>query len=425
MNRKQLAFFLILSAVVVGFGCSDRGTNVSEPGYDYRDPFHATYYKADHMFPEELMLSMFASVRGRPLIVTRIYVPPGYEHQTSGQVYPVLYLLAPFQGNELYYFDRGLAAVADKMIAEGEIEPMMIVCLDGSHGYGATFYGDNWAGGRYTRIIGSIQTLYNAGSIIDYIDDIFASDTLPGGRAISGFGIGGYGAMRVAAEYSHNYGAVSAVSAPLDFDDAGGGFVALFEQIIDDLDTTGSGTLSLADYKALDSTAGDALTMIMGASCSFSPYPEYDSLIGYDLNQNNGIAGDTTYFSDTTTLISDGEIQFLLPFDSSGAVHDTVWSLWMNNNVDSMILNKYPTAFDSLAVGLFIAEDEGYGFSAQTRSFSNFLSSRYPSRDFTPMVFGGQGNTVVTIDKYVYDILPAVLKFHSDNFVSPPNPKDP
>lgn len=56
----------------------------------------------------------------------QVYTPPGYE--TSDARYPVLYLFHGGGGNEDNWFETGLAHVAlDNLIAEGTIEPMIVV----------------------------------------------------------------------------------------------------------------------------------------------------------------------------------------------------------------------------------------------------------------------------------------------------------
>ncbi len=420
--KYKITILLLVTVALMMFGCSDRGTNV-EPRTYYRGGL-SSVASFTHQFETKLALSMFEAVRKSPVVKTRVYTPLGFDLSgKNNTALPVLYLLAPFGGDELYYFNRGLMNVADQMIAEGTIKPMIIVCVDGSQGYGGTFYGNSYAGGRYATILGDIQTNPLTGTLIDYVDAALDTDTSAGGtgRAISGFGMGGYGAMRIAAQFSQNFGSVSAVSAPLSFN-AAGGFPTVFEQIVDDLNP--SGTISKAVYKSLDTTAGDALAMVMAAACSFSPLIDYDTLL-YIIGGNPPIpvAGDTTRFADTTTLITrTSGIKFLLPFDTTGAVYDTVWSLWMNNDISS-ILSQNPAAYDSMAIGLFMASDEGFGFNNQTISFANYLQTylagRGITRNLTPLTFSGFEGSPATVDNYTYDILPAVLKFHSDNFGEP------
>ncbi len=84
-----------------------------------------------------------------------IYTPPGYDFNTTGARFPVLYLLPGYDGepsfyyrfgNENYYRTSAIAAVADELIASGEIKPMFIVMPDASIYYGGSFFNNNDSG---------------------------------------------------------------------------------------------------------------------------------------------------------------------------------------------------------------------------------------------------------------------------------------
>ncbi len=575
MIKKFISTFSIAIMVALIFGCSDRGTNINEPVYDIRRANQAILDHT-HLLPDELALSMFTSIRGNPSIFYAVYVPPPRDVLNPAEPFPVLFLLAPFGENQLYYYSRGLVEVADKMIAEGEIEPMIIVCINGALGYGGTFYGNSWGGGKYAKAIGDIEGEGDIGTLLDYVNDIYGVLTNPGARAISGFGVGGYGAFRIAVEYSENFSSVSAVSAPLDFDGADGnsGFVSFFNQIIGDrktylneidysvfkpiptapvrpghlqsftpidtsldtlktmslllsnqssgldtivaaiydsfptdstavpsfidtvvvnassggqwvnfdfdtvaithgtplylsvssLDSSSATTwhyskrnrygygnawfsrgdhsferyaqgdfifdfgenipyLSIDQYKAIDSTDHMSLPILMAAATNFSPYIDYDYMTYPGSPGHPATANDTFFFADTSTLIKAGQgVQFLMPFDTAGNTHDTVWNMWLANNIDSL-LDIYPSALDSMFIKLFIASDEGYGFNQQTRSFANYLDNYLTGRGFNRnidlLVFDGYEDYPATVDKFVYDILPEILKFHSYFFEIP------
>ncbi len=424
MIKKFISTYSIIIIVALILGCTDRGTNINEPNVGIR-PVNEVNWITWHLFAEDLGLSMFTTVKTSPVIKFKPYTPIGYEGRGAGPPYPVLYLLPPFGGTQNYFFNRGLVAVADKMIAEGEIQPMIIVSIDGSSGYGGISYGDSWSGGRYARAIGQIRNEGDEGSLIDYMDFVYNTDTAAAatGRAISGFGLGGYGALKIAVTNSQNFSAVSAVSAPLDFDGAGGngGLKTLFKNIISDLNA--SGAIPYSQYKNLDSADHKALAEIIAMACSFTPYVDYDTLLWTAVPDTIFYANDTFYFPDTNTLVhAGGSVQFVLPFDSAGNAYDTVWNIWLDNNISSL-LNVYPSALDSMYIKLFIADDEGYGFNEQTRSFADYLGTyltgRGINRGIDSLVFNGYEDYPATMDNFVYDILPALLKFHSDHFIAP------
>jgi hypothetical protein len=429
MLKRFLAIISFLSVLGLIFGCSDRGTNVLEPDYVVHNGFQSAY-TVRHLFSEQLGLSMFRMVKLSPLLSVHVYVPfpdDSIYGAVGGSNFPVLYLLAPFGGDQLYYFNRGLAAVTDRMIKEGEIKPMVIVCVEGAHGYGGTFYGNTWAGGKYAKVIGSIEGDWISGSLIDYIDANFDTDETRAGRAIGGFGMGGYGALRIATEYSENFSAVSAVSAPLDFDgsDGSGGFVPLFKQLINEYSAEVGGPaadyVTYTQYKNIDTSYSNELrTILLAAACAFSPYVDYDTLYLNPAWDPPAYAGDTFYFPDTTTKINpEQDIYFLLPFDSAGDIYSAVWSLWLDNNIES-ILADHPDALDTTAIKLFTIGQDNYGFSQQTIDFADYLETYLTghgvSVNLDPLNFDGYPGYPAAEGQMIYDILPAILKFHSDNF---------
>nr|MBN2277833.1 hypothetical protein [candidate division Zixibacteria bacterium] len=411
MLRKYSVILSVLLLTALFVGCSDRGTDVTKTDYSRFDVPLGN--DGGHVVTDELAFTMFKS----HAIYYRIYLPPNYANYGEGAPYPVLYLLSPFRGDAFYYFNHGLSAVANRMIAEGEIKNMIIVCIDGSAGFGGVFYGNNYAGGKYAKALGDIEGDPVSGTFLDYIKIILNTLDNRENRAISGFGMGGYGAMRIATEYSENFGSVSACAAPLDFDGANGsgGFIPLFQQIIDELDTEGQGYISDSLYKAMD-TAYDypVRSMMMAAACAFSPHYFYIDPISY----NPAVSADTIILDDTLTAFERGAgLYFHLPFDSAGTPRDTVWNRWLENNLEN-ILAAHPDALDNTQVQLFTLSDGLYGFNEQTESFAAYLSTVLGTT-ITPYEYSGYPGYPANEGRFVYDILPAILKFHSDNFVLP------
>ncbi len=413
---------MILTAALLFFGCSERESNIVKPDPNIRNGFTGVYtHPGGHLESDYLSFTMFTPVRKVPSINLKVYVPPNYA--ATGTKYPVLYLLSPFRGNDFYYINHGLVAIADKMILEGTIKPMVIVCIDGSAGYGGVFYGDNWFSGKYAEAIGSITGNSFEGSIVDYIDGVYNTlDSTRANRAISGFEMGGYGAMRIAAMFPDNFSSVSAISAPLDFDGAGGtgGFVPLFKQVIRNASPLGNSFISMAQYRDLDTAYTNPLrTMVMAASCAFSPHLDFDNVV----TLNPPTALDTFFVQDTLTYLNpEGGIKFHLPFDTAGNIRQVVWNMWLDNNMSS-IIEANPGCFDDMAIKLFTTNDDEYGFNVQTYNFASWLQGhlnmRGISSDMTPDNYEGYEDYEAARGRFLYDILPVILKFHSDNFPDP------
>ncbi len=435
MHRKL--FLIIISFLALGtvlISCSEREENVPTLiEYDTT----SQVYSFGHEFLNELGFVMFAEYRADPKVYGKIYTPPGYKGPNLGTPYPVLYLLSPYGETEDFYFNHGLRDVADRLIAEGKIQPMIIVCINGSNSYGGSFYGDSWAGGFMTDIIGDIQDSVATGTLLDYIDASFntVSDLRHGAgagreaRAISGVGIGGYGAMRVAIEYDENFGAVSAVSAPLDFDGATGtgGFLPLFKNVIANLDTMTVGADSA--YKLMDTSYTYPLrTMFFAGATNFSPHdtmyidPEFHPRGPKNLTPYWDALDTLTITDNATFFYPEGintPMRFHLPFDSHGDPYNPIWQLWLRENPENLLAAK-PTALDHTAILLLTSADGSdptLDFDQQTTDFATYLQGRGIS--FNDSTFSGYPGYPATGSRFLYDIMGDILKFHSDHFKLP------
>ncbi len=398
--RKTIGLlFSVLMILSILGGCSDRGVTSVVEKYP-----SGKIWSVQHLFSEQLGNSMFESISRTPLVRFKVYIPDssvsGYGQQGQGKPLPVLYLLSPFKEDEYFYFNHGLEGVADQMIASKQIKPMMIVCVNGSNGFGGSFYGNSAAGGKYAELIGNKtgnEDLSLPMTLIDYMDAVFNTKPERSNRAIGGAEMGGYGAVRIAIEYSENFSSVSAISAPLDFAGAtgDGGFIPLFRQVVEQLETP---------YHKLDTSDAHPLqTILMAAATSFSPHDT--GTIG-----DGKITDMTTYFHPYST------IEFHLPFDSTGAVYQPIWNLWLANNPPNM-LAEHPNSLNSTAIFLTATPDASYGYYQQTADFHTYLTGQNIAHSY--LEFSGYPGYQATGERFIYDLLPKILKFHSDNFVNP------
>ncbi len=429
MLRKALLIVVVLAMMTLMFGCTDRGVTSVDDKYS-----RGATYTDQHTFPDQLGQSMFSGVALTTLLRFRVFVPSIYGGQNSGEPLPVLYLLSPMGQDEFFYLDHGLEDVAAKLIADGTIKPMIIVCVNGSNGYGGSFYGSNPAGGKYDELIGAkIGDAIN-GTLIKYVDGYYNTDTLRSGRAISGVEMGGYGAMRIALKYSPNFSSASAVSGPLDFDgaDGTGGFIPLFEEVIvnarsaalitadsiihfrDSVRIEDSITIPIDSafirdsvrsmvYTSIDTSyARPRQTMFFAAAASFSPH-------------DTGTVGDGIVITDSTTFFNpEGIIKLHLPFDSTGAPYTPIWNLWLANNLQSLI-PLYPNSLDSVPLMLLASPQADYGFYQQTASFRTTLQG-LSNVNVSYEEYTGYSGYPADNHHFVYDLLPKILKFHSDHF---------
>jgi hypothetical protein len=355
----------------------------------------------------------------------RIYLPPGYSTTGTGDRYPILYLFPPFGADELYYFERGLATVADRLISEGKIGPMLIVSIDGRSLLGGSFYTDSPRQGAYftalykdsayvepTVVAGQFtleDRTYSARAFMGMIDAVYNTLGEPKFRAASGVGMGGYGAFKSVLQ-TGNFGSVSAIDAPLDFDGEGdGGFLSLFQELYD------GSHWNLVDT----STANPAMSMVVSAAAAFSPrdsvfrvdsiyYDNFGTLtMGYTVTD--------TFALDAATLVTNHAAH--VPFDHTGTINSAVWNLWMSHNVESMYDNAAPlqkAAFPAMKKLLITVEDSKAHFDEQMSGFMQFLDAN--GMEYEHKSFSGSDVLSGTADHYMYDILEDILIFHSDNF---------
>lgn len=175
----------------------------------------------------------------------QIYTPPGYKKNGSQQ-YPVVYLLHGFPLSEKAFIDRdiwdewidpttiwteypdypeeGFKLWIDNLIAEGTIEPMIIVMPDAStEPYGFSFYTNSILNGDFEDFI--------VKDLVGYMDDNYNTIAETSGRAVIGHSQGGYAAIKFGMLYPDIFGTVASHSGLL-LQDAlfSPGFIYLLEQ---------------------------------------------------------------------------------------------------------------------------------------------------------------------------------------------------
>ncbi len=249
-------------------GCEDRGNPVfpasPEAGID-------SWTKV-HLFTE----TRFSQFSDLPTTAIRVYTPPGYQDKSLGRPYPVLYMLSPFRGDEFFYLQHGLQVVMDRMIAEGTIEPMIVVSVNASsNSFGGSFYGNLVTNGDYLGLVSNslppfIDTQFNTFGNLPMIGSTPNSPQLRANlRGISGYEMGGYGALRAALTSGDmsiglpsEFGSVSTISAPLSFTDPAYGYQNLFDDMI----------AEWGSFDAIDTSSTTPISnYLIAAAVGFSP----------------------------------------------------------------------------------------------------------------------------------------------------------
>jgi len=132
-----------------------------------------------------------------------VYLPPGYD-SLAGERFPVLYLLHGLGGSYTDWKSYGLLSEADRMIASGQITPLIIVMPQGDNGYWID-QADN--GPKYGT--------YVARDLVREIDGSFRTLSDFSDRAIGGVSMGAHGALQLALNFPGSFSVVGAHSLVL------------------------------------------------------------------------------------------------------------------------------------------------------------------------------------------------------------------
>jgi S-formylglutathione hydrolase FrmB len=380
-----------------------------------------------------------------------VYTPPGYDSDDSLTLYPVLYLLHGFGGNQNYFTDLyGLNHIADEMIAAGEIVPMVIATIDASSELGGGWYTDTDSFG-VVAVIDTIDWTYTAfnDSTGDPIDSAAVTDTSDVTRyfaglfeqqivtelrnkvesefhvyttrrymGIGGHSMGGYGAIKIAMRNSDVYSSVSSMSGLLAFrgdDFTYFGIINFIPLVLAEngLSTNNSDSLNQALFFRMRPSYQKTLTsMMMSMASIFSPHRFGDA--------------DTTHWIRLTTA---APIGIDLPFDYTyidstftlaqvPSLIDTTWNRWLENDVLTMLADTtvidYADELAALAIYLDCGDSDELGLKYQNDIFDAALTQAGIEHEYH--VYSGYTGNSAGHANFVAERLREVLKFHSRQF---------
>lgn len=419
MKHCRLAILISLVVLMVG-GCTERSSDYTAPELQTGD-----ITPGRHVFFDELLVQIRNDEY--QLLSFDYFSPEGYFTDLNKRA-PYLILLAPEGQGEKFYFQHGLKELANELIASGEIEPMVIFCIENNPVFGGFFYaGSSYPAGLYDDLMGD--------ALIEWIDETLGGALVlagnPAKRGIGGFGMGAYGAYR-AALLSGKYGSVSGVDGPMDFDGADGN-----SGLIDLMDSVFVEQPCLEDYnfRFKYHTLGNPVScLFVGGALAFSPHDlDLDSLLSWvvyqrmDGSEYRIITIDSTYrgllphiIMDSTTLIENvinedaRNFDFHMPFSYGTRPYqgpDSIWARWMDENLDSLLMGAN---MDSVDCWLGTSPEAKWGYHAMTSSWAQTLLDA--NMNPTVVTFEGYGDRPATNSQYVYDMMKEMLIFHSNSF---------
>lgn len=143
-----------------------------------------------------------------------VYLPPDYESD-SAKRYPSVYVLTGFTGRGKMFlndqpFTPTLAQRMDKLIADGRVQPMILVMPDCFTYYGGSQYINSTATGRYED--------YLIDEIVPHVDKTYRTITDKDSRAVVGKSSGGYGAFIHAMRHADIFGLAASHSGDCCFE---------------------------------------------------------------------------------------------------------------------------------------------------------------------------------------------------------------
>ena len=154
-----------------------------------------------------------------------VYTPAGYE--TSGQEYPVFYLLHGIGGDENAWSELGRAAqIMDNLIAQGKAEPMILVMTNGNISQEACPGETSQGFVAPTMMLpktmeGSFETAFP--DVVNFIEKTYRVKKDKAHRAIAGLSMGGFHSLFISINNPDMFGYVGLFSAAVDQQQNGNG----------------------------------------------------------------------------------------------------------------------------------------------------------------------------------------------------------
>jgi S-formylglutathione hydrolase FrmB len=262
----------------------------------------------------------------------QIYLPEGYNEQDSIR-YPVITYLHGAGQNSTS--ESGLISILNDLIGSSAICPVIVVKPDGRGGpWDRSYFTNSELYGNFEDFI-----VYD---LVEFIDSAFNTIASRDKRAIMGWSMGGYGAMKCALKHPDIYCGVVSHSGMLD--------MIMCSQYVPFILTENGG----APVSAYDPNAGPWSYGAFAVAGAFSP------------NLDN-----SPYFVD-------------FPLDSMGNWIDSVWNRWSVQNCPSLV--RSVSEEDDLAIYFDCGKQDetlAYAFNTSYADSLDKLGLTYEFQSYT------------------------------------------
>ena len=279
-----------------------------------------------------------------------IYLPSAYDSLPTAR-FSVIYMLHGYFNTNLTFINFfGLKTIFDNFFNQGTVQPMIIVIPDAYNDYRGSWYTNSVVTGNWEDFITQ--------ELVEYVDTNYRTwpDSLS--RGISGFSMGGYGAMKLAMKHPEIYSAVYSLSGvPLDFDDVVLG--TMFPYLV-----------QAANATSWPSQWEVQMMIAMGAAFTpnINPHPFYCDF----------------------------------PIEPSGTLIDSVWQKWLQHDPYSMI-DTYKNNLLQLDSIVFDCGTLDYSYFSANQNFDSALTAENIPHTFLPYP-GGHLNKIP--ERVEYHMLP-------------------
>ncbi len=238
------------------------------------------------------------ALRGNPLgdpFIRRvpIYLPPGYG--TDDARYPVVFVLTGFTGRGTMLlndapWDETLPQRMDRLIVEGQVQPMILVMPDCFTRIGGSQYLNSSAVGKYEDHV--------VAELVTFVDNKYMTLADRDHRAVIGKSSGGYGSVILAMRHPDVFGLMASHSGDMYFEYCYKPDIVRAISALRKLGGLDKFWNEIPTIRPKDKNFHDAINVVAMAAC-YSPNP--DAPHGFDL-----------------------------PFDlDTGELRDNVWRRWL------------------------------------------------------------------------------------------------